>query len=366
MEKVILVVVSILVGLGISEAALRLVASDLAGEPTTGNQYLFYQFDPVLGWANKPGTKGVFKRKEFSYDVSINSDGLRGPERSRTKPDGVKRIAVLGDSFTWGIGASDDDLYVNLLEKKVPGSEVLNFGVSGYGPVHFHLLTEKVLAFSPDAVVLSFCLGNDFIDSVMWQRYRYYKPYAELDKDGKLKISGYPLPNVKRFPSQYEKGVLHTLYNWSYIYRLLDRHILGLVGKLENFGQKGLKLGSAQKEFYATPNDPEVQKAVAINAALMREIAGAYQARGIPVIVLAIPTKCELGKCFPDLTEKNYATLELLKQSLQGIENVTLVDPSSELGIDDYWDHDGHWRPAGNKKVADKLAPAVQKVLSGN
>lgn len=363
MGKLILVVVSILVGLGISEAALRLFASDLAGEPTTGNQYLFYQFDPVLGWSNKPGTKGVFERREFSYNVDINSEGLRGREVERRKPPGVKRVAVLGDSFTWGIGASDDELYVNLLGKALANTEVLNFGVSGYGPVHYHLLTEKVLAFEPDAVVIGFCLGNDFVDSVLWRRYRYYKPYATLDTAGKLQIAGYPIPNVKRFPSQYQSGLLQVLHENSYLFRLVDRHALGLVGRLENFGQKGLKLGDAQKEFYETPDNPEVQKAVSINAALMREIASVYEKRGVPVIVLAIPTKCEFGECFPDLNGDNLSTLGFLRKSLAGLSNVTLVDPSSSLKLGDYWEHDGHWRPVGNRKVADELIPVLNGIL---
>jgi hypothetical protein len=49
----------------------------------------------------------------------------------------------------------------------VPNAQVLNFGVPGYGPIQDHLLTEKVLSFEPNAVVIAFGLGNDFVDNVI-------------------------------------------------------------------------------------------------------------------------------------------------------------------------------------------------------
>lgn len=41
--------------------------------PATRNQYLFFQFDPVLGWANAPNARGTFKRSEFEYPLEINA-----------------------------------------------------------------------------------------------------------------------------------------------------------------------------------------------------------------------------------------------------------------------------------------------------
>ncbi len=362
-ENLLLALVSTLVTLILLEVGLRVVAPDLAGEPVTSNQYLFYQFDPKLGWANKAGTKGKFARQEFSYDLSINSHGLRGGEITLEKPAGIRRVAVLGDSFTWGIGASDAEIFTGLIEKDLGKAEVLNFGISGYGPVQYHLLTEKVLSFKPDAVVVAFCLGNDFIDSVLWERYRYYKPFARLDEAGKLVIDGYPIPNVKRFPSSYDGGLLGTLHQSSYLFRFVDRHALGLVGRLESFGQKGLNLSGRQYEFYATPDDPEVRKAVAINRALFAEMAKAYRDKGIPLIVIAVPTGCEFGICFPELKTDATVTLRLLKESLAGLD-LTFVDPTGILRREDYWQHDGHWRAAGNRKVADQLLPVVREALA--
>jgi hypothetical protein len=361
--KVAIMLVATLIAIGAAEIGLRLFAGDLAGEPVTGNQYQFYRYDPELGWSNQPGARGTFERSEFSFELAINSHGLRGPEITREKPPGAKRVAVLGDSFTWGVGASQADLYTTLVERALPNAQVLNFGVSGYGPIQYFLQTGKVLAFDPDVVVIAFCLGNDFVDNVFWQRYRYYKPFARLDDAGELVIDGYPIPNVKRFPNKYDTGFVKALHDGSYLFRLLDKTLLGLVGSLGNYGQRGPQVSENQKDMYVKPLDaPENDQLVRINAKLLGRIAAAYTARGIPVVVLAVPTKCEFGDCFPDLKEPTDATHRALRRSTEGLP-LTLIDPTPSLTLADYWVKDGHWRPSGHRKVADALIPALRNAL---
>jgi hypothetical protein len=352
-----------IVTLAAVEWALRRFAPDLAGEPVTSNQYNFYRYDPVLGWSNQPGSKGVFTRSEFSYDLNINALGLRGPEITEKKPAGTRRIAVLGDSFVWGIGASDEELFTTQLEKKVPRSQVLNFGVAGYGTVQYHLLTEKVMALDPDIVVVGFCLGSDFTDSVFWRRYNYYKPYARLDGAGKLVVEGYPIPNVKRFPSRYDSGPIGWLHDRSYLFRLVNKHALGLVGRLEYIGQKGPRdFDENQADVYLSPDKASVKEVIRINAKLLEALVGAYAAKGIPVIVLAVPTACEFGNCF-GLNRRTDAAQKTLKEAV-GTLPVALIDPTDEFTLADFWKRDGHWRLSGHNKITAALLPAVQAALA--
>lgn len=359
----ILIAMPALVTLGAVELLLRRFAPDLAGEPITSNQYNFYRYDPVLGWSNQPGSKGVFTRPEFSYDLNINALGLRGPEITREKPAGVRRIAVLGDSFVWGIGASDEELFTTQLEQKVPRTQVLNFGVAGYGTVQYNLLTEKVLGLDPDIVVVGFCLGSDFTDSVFWRRYNYYKPYAFIDEAGKLRIEGYPIPNVKRFPSRYDSGPVAWLHDRSYLFRLANKHALGLVGRLEFFGQKGPKdFDENQADVYLNPQKASVKEVVRINARLLEGLVSTYAAKGIPVIVLAVPTACEFGNCF-GVGRRTDAAQQALKQAV-GTLPVALIDPTDDFTLADFWQRDGHWRRSGHEKITAALAPAVEAALA--
>jgi lysophospholipase L1-like esterase len=96
-----------------------------------------------------------------------NSDGFRGPETPKTKPDGVYRIAVIGDSFTMGWGVRREDAYPARLEAalNVDGEarrvEVLNFGMAGRDAVaSVKRFREKALPYDPDLAVFGFTLND--------------------------------------------------------------------------------------------------------------------------------------------------------------------------------------------------------------
>lgn len=106
--------------------------------------------------------------KGQAVDLSTNSFGMRWREVQLAKPQGVKRLAVLGDSFAYGSWASTPALtFPGVLERRLGNRyEVLNFGVSGYGLDDMELmLREEVLRFEPDYILVASYNGNDFRDT---------------------------------------------------------------------------------------------------------------------------------------------------------------------------------------------------------
>ncbi len=99
---------------------------------------------------------------------TTNSSGFRGREFSELKDKNIKRIAFFGDSFTFGEGVKDNDIftkriedYLNKTDQKVK-YECLNFGVGGYNTEQSLLLLKEIILkkYSPDIVILCYILND--------------------------------------------------------------------------------------------------------------------------------------------------------------------------------------------------------------
>lgn len=117
--------------------------------------------NPILNYEIKPGVQ----RDLGSGRTTVNSHGLRDRPRSPDKPEGVRRVLLLGDSVVEGINYVDDESTLSRqLEQLYPDdkTEVLNLGTSGYCTyAEVELLRRKGLQFQPDVVVVIFVI-NDY------------------------------------------------------------------------------------------------------------------------------------------------------------------------------------------------------------
>lgn len=118
---------------------------------------------PGLEYELVPGYDGGYK----GIKVRINADGMRDdPVRSDHPPD-LLRIAVLGDSTTFGLGVAYEHTYTKLLEERLNAAgtswqyEVLNFGVSGYSTAdEAAVLKGKAMRYDPDLVIVAYNLND--------------------------------------------------------------------------------------------------------------------------------------------------------------------------------------------------------------
>jgi len=367
--KIAIPLFGLVLALGIGEAAARFLEGPIAPVAATPDPFRFYDFDSVLGWANRPGSYGTFRRREFAYPVTINRYGMRYHDFEVPKKPGVMRIAVLGDSYTWGIGAREDERYPDRVEARFKGAvEVLNFGVTGYGPIQYYLNLDRVLSFRPDVIVLGFCLGNDMVDNAMSPRYGYFKPYVSLTADG-FAVQGYPLPNVYEFDGRprRETKLAKFMGRHSAFYRRWE--LKEKVSARQGAELKGLGLAKLRPEFfYYDERLPEgvpeqVKSAIEINRRILTKITEKVSGAGIQLAVMAVPTKCELGQCTPERTLiPNNRQRERLRELTAELK-VPFIDFPSTFALEDFWADDGHWRPTGHAKMAQALAEYVESLL---
>ncbi len=119
--------------------------------------------NPILGFELKANCRSDNPDFIQTYERT-NSHGQRDRDRTLQKPDGVRRVLLLGDSVVEGYGLRESETISRQLEDLYGdgATEVLNFGVSAYCTrAEVELLEVKGLRFDPDVVVLVF-VENDF------------------------------------------------------------------------------------------------------------------------------------------------------------------------------------------------------------
>jgi hypothetical protein len=109
-----------------------------------------------------------FARRWREHNPPVtNEHGFRERAYRKLPAEGVHRICVIGDSFTYGQGIEESHRLTDILEARLNAGqdgrpyEVLNFGLPGASTVeHLRTLQEVVLDAAPDYILLQW-LSND-------------------------------------------------------------------------------------------------------------------------------------------------------------------------------------------------------------
>lgn len=115
--------------------------------------------DPRIGHVHRPDSEATL----MGVPVRINGDGLRDRDYP-VERTGARRIAVLGDSLTFGWGVREEDRFESILERELSQrapTELINFGTGNYNTEQeVALFLERGLKYRPDEVVV-FWFIND-------------------------------------------------------------------------------------------------------------------------------------------------------------------------------------------------------------
>ncbi|MDH5276971.1 MAG: SGNH/GDSL hydrolase family protein [Gammaproteobacteria bacterium] len=273
------------------------------------------------------------------YDVRIttNSSGMRGSVEHAVEPSpGVERILILGDSFAFGYGVEDDEVVSSVLADLLnaprtgtPRYETINLAVSGFGQGE-ELITyeERGRAYKP-AVVAIFYFENDVGNNAVSQLYTE-------NADGTVTRTGNAyLPGSKLQERLFAITPIRWLFEHSQAWNLIRNRLSALV-------QNALLREQGLAKF-----DDATTPALGLTRALLLHMANEIRADGARVIFVVIPNQGGLQSNFP-LTAEEVAAA-----------GATLVDGREFLTVDDYYRRDGHWRPSGHRKAAEKLAAQI-------
>jgi hypothetical protein len=202
--RVVLVLVTVLLFLGLLEASLRVFGPILPGNYTSG---AYLERHPVYGFFHIPGYEGWQRSSEYFTRVRFGALGLRDPRTAYEKPPGTFRILLLGDSFMEGVQVEQQETTAAVLEARLRASrpdlnvEVVNAGVAGWGTgIEWLYLDHEGYRFQPDLVLVGFFIGNDIYDNYSKLQLAgddldlAVKPYFGLARDGSVVTRNPPPP----------------------------------------------------------------------------------------------------------------------------------------------------------------------------
>ncbi len=122
----------------------------------------------IWDWDDKmPGGFYVMKSDAAGWPPweEFNRDGMRDRTRTREKPEGWGRIAILGDSVTLGAEIRPEDAFPQRLEARFRAEgrrvEVMNVALWGWSTRQQRVAWQRIARrYRPDQAVLAVCLND--------------------------------------------------------------------------------------------------------------------------------------------------------------------------------------------------------------
>ena len=147
--------------------------------------------------------ESLVHRTPYAVESRYNSLRFRDVEFG-PKPKGVRRVMVLGDSFTEGQGVKEPDTYPRVLEARLNASggarwEVRNCGRRGADFPLLYELFDEILRYEPDVVVYGMVLNDADQSDEFHSRQTYVN---DLILDRGRAMEGHALPEMGRFDSR--------------------------------------------------------------------------------------------------------------------------------------------------------------------
>jgi hypothetical protein len=264
----------------------------------------------------------------------------------------------LGDSFLFGQGVEEDEIFLNVLEKGLQerGKQVraVNTGVSGYSTQQELKVLEKYSAeYDVDLVVVGFFAPNDVVGNAQQEPEFQTLNGCLKAKQAEAKPAGFDL---KRFLRENTRS-----------YSFLAEKIRAVPALRDFFVDLGLMQGPEPPEYNMVfePGNERMEQAWQETEGLFKEMDELASAKGFKVAVLGIPSVIQADEGLRERAFRDYGISEegydfdypeeRLGEMLAGYENIVFVetlDVFRESGQSLYYEIDPHWNKEGHALAA--------------
>lgn len=330
---------------------------------------LFLEPDRAVGWKQVPNLEWTWAgvhwyANDYSVRIKTNSLGFRDREREFSKPDGVVRVALLGDSFVEAIQVPLEKTAGQLLEARLnargrpPAYEVLNFGISNYGVGQYLLAWEEYSSkFDADLVfilVAGFHLQRTITKAEIGRfhhtssRALWIRPTFRLQGDSLIRE---PAADYAAFLAA-QRELIEREFDGG----RSRRRETSLIG---HFAKQWWARGAAM----AAPVPAQVagfQSMVDVNLRVVEELAGQVKTRAARLIL------ADASAYFGDPRGLSGTLRRFCNQHGVGyIPFGERLRAANRAGRATRWAHDGHFNEAGNEIFADAMFGWMAKNVIG-
>ncbi len=323
----------------LAEAIVRVVRPQTLPSQTVVRSWVLKEMflpDEKAGYVPAGNYEGRIERGPVVTDFRTNSLGLRAPELGPPM-EGRPRIAVFGDSFVFGWGASQGKEWIALADGRIDercardAVEMVNCGVNGYGTDNELLFLRRVgPAIDPDVVLLGF-FPNDYMDNLLGATGFY------------TVVDGY------------------LFDRWTHDY--FQESTLARESHLVRLAQTGW--GEARRKWFHIPPQArpvrnfsarDFADGARISAQLILAMNAACDSLGARFgVVWLPPDEYALARQPPDVAEQRWLQSQVQAASIPALDLLPAVrthpDPRSL-----YYPGDGHFTAEGNRVAAEAVA----------
>lgn len=174
-----------------------------------------FEYDSIAGWKNAANLNKPTSKEHGA--VRTNSYGMRNDGDFPVEPTPDRsRLMIVGDSYSFGFGVSNEETYAYQLAARMPDWDVMNLAVSATGTDQQHLMYEHYgEKFKPNIVLLGFYVLDYNRNTYSFRDYA--KPMYVPQADGSLLLTNVPVTSPEDLIEQYRSGQ-KSIGGWHYSY----------------------------------------------------------------------------------------------------------------------------------------------------
>jgi len=356
----------IIAGLGVSVLLLEFIIRIFLPQQLITPYEGLWKPDSVLGWTHNPDIKTEVNTGERTVTYISDANGFRISESDLAGiPEGVLKVAVIGDSFVEALTVENDETFAKLLQKKFADEKIntsfINTGCAGWNPLQYLRSAEQSYRqINPDLAVVFLYVANDIMkaqDTVITVR--------KINVLHKLRMP------VSLSFSELKDALFYPVNDFfearSHLFIFLKQrseNILSQIGLTAYyFPDVFLKSEAASGRW-------------AITANTCLQIQRFFDTKGVPVVFFLLPAPYQvypevfnnyikgfsIDKNAVDIIQPNI----ILKEKLKGLNYFDLLDELKKYASDGrqlYGEIDRHFNVEGHKVTADILYPVILPYL---